>query len=325
MPVGRLAPSPTGAQHLGNARTYLLAYWSARHDGAKLILRIEDINSPRVKDWATQQVIDDLHWLGIDWDAGPDVGGEEGPYLQTERSDRYHAALGQLIDSGRVYPCVCTRKDIAAAADAPHAGAYGTVYPGTCAVWKPGDPIPETGTFSWRFRCADQPIRFHDRVAGEQQCVPAVDLGDFPVTRKTGEPAYQLAVVVDDAAMGISEVVRGDDLLPSTFWQLELYAALGKTPPQFAHVPLVLGPDGRRLAKRHGDTRLSHYREQGVAPQQIVRWAAETAGLLPQETPVADGELPAMHRELPEMHRELIERFDWRRVSRDEVTVDRFP
>ena len=316
MPVGRLAPSPTGAQHLGNARTYLLAYWSARHDGAKLILRIEDINSPRVKDWATPQVIEDLRWLGIEWDAGPDVGGPEGPYLQSERTERYQQALDHLIDSGRVYPCMCTRKDIAAAADAPHAGAHGTIYPGTCAVWKPGDPLPEAGTFSWRFRCSDRPVRFHDRVAGAQQCVPAAALGDFPITRKTGEPAYQLAVVVDDAAMGVTEVVRGDDLLASTFWQLELYAALGATPPEFAHVPLVLGADGRRLAKRHGDTRLSHFRDSGVAPEQIVRWAAETAGLMPSDAP---------QRELAALHRKLIERFDWSRIARDEVVVERFP
>lgn len=311
MPVGRLAPSPTGAQHLGNARTYLLAYWSARHAGAKLILRIEDINSPRVKTWATQQVIDDLNWLGVQWDAGPDVGGDEGPYLQSERTELYRDALQQLIDSGRVYPCVCTRKDIAAAADAPHASSRGTLYPGTCADWTLGDPLPEAGTFSWRFRCGHQPIRFHDQVAGLQECVPATELGDFPITRKTGEPAYQLAVVVDDAAMGITEVVRGDDLLASTFWQLELYAALGKPAPEFAHVPLVLGGDGRRLAKRHGDTRLSHFREQGVQADQIIQWAAESAGLIePGETAT---------------HRQLIDRFDWRRVGRDEVIVDHFP
>lgn len=318
MSVGRLAPSPTGAQHLGNARTYLLAFWSARRDRAKLILRIEDINSPRIKEWATPQVIEDLRWLGIQWDAGPDVGGNEGPYLQSERTELYHQALERLIDSGRVYPCVCTRKDIAAAADAPHAGAHGTIYPGTCASWRPGDRLPETGTFCWRFRCREQPMRFHDRLAGERSCVPASDLGDFPITRKTGEPAYQLAVVVDDAAMGVTEVVRGDDLLPSTFWQLELYAALGHAPPAFAHVPLVLGRDGRRLAKRHGDTRLSHYRQRGVRPERIVRWAAETAGLAAPGAAIAGGDLAAMHRE-------LIERFDWARVAHDEVIVDRFP
>lgn len=309
--VGRLAPSPTGAQHLGNARTYLLGYWAARHDGARLILRIEDLNTPRVKSWATDQAIEDLRWLGIEWDEGPDVGGDSSPYVQSERTERYEAALEQLIAADAVYPCICTRSDIAAAADAPHEGDLGPIYPGTCSHWRHGDPEPSPGTYCWRFRSRRGWLRFTDRLCGEQACRPAEDLGDFPVTRKTGEAAYQLAVVVDDAAMGVTEVVRGDDLLPSTFWQLELYEAFGWRPPQFAHVPLVVGPDGRRLAKRHGDTRLSHFRELGIPPETIIRWAAESSGLAQPGEPVD--------------HRSIIRRFDWASVSRQRVVVSRFP
>lgn len=311
IPVGRLAPSPTGAQHLGNARTYLLAFWSARSQGARLILRIEDLNTPRVKAWAAQQAVDDLRWLGIEWDEGPDVGGNSAPYTQNDRAPLYEQALKQLIEADAVYPCVCTRSDIAAAADAPHQGERGLIYPGTCATWRRGEAVPEAGTFCWRFRSRNRPMEFVDQVAGLQSACPAEDLGDFPVTRKTGEAAYQLAVVVDDAAMGVTEVVRGDDLLPSTFWQLELYSALQLAPPTFAHVPLVLGSDGRRLAKRHGDTRLSHYRDIGVPAETVVAWAARTSGLLsPDEAPD---------------HARIIDRFEWNKVPRQPLVVGRFP
>ncbi len=313
-PVARLAPSPTGAQHLGNARTYLLAYWSARSNNATLILRIEDIDSPRVKPWATQQAIDDLKWLGIDWDFGPDVGGPHAPYIQTERVGLYQNSLTRLIESGYVYPCTCTRRDIETAASAPHVGDEGPVYPGTCAGWSLGDPLPEAGTFCWRFRSRHAPLEFVDRFAGEQSCVPHTDLGDFPITRKTGEAAYQLAVVVDDTAMGVTEVVRGDDLLPSAFRQLELYAALGWTPPSFTHVPLVVGTDGRRLAKRHGDTRLSHFRDAGVEPIHIAKWAAISAGF--------DSEAVKGAQSLDQLHATIIEQFDWRRLPRAPVVVD---
>lgn len=312
--VARLAPSPTGAQHLGNARTYLLAFWSARATGAELILRIEDIDSPRVKPWATQQAITDLKWLGIQWDQGPDVGGPHAPYVQTARTELYQAALVRLIDSGRVYPCTCSRRDIETAASAPHVGDEGPMYPGTCASWSVGDPRPEPGSYCWRFRSSLERLAFSDGLAGNQACVPRKELGDFPITRKTGSAAYQLAVVVDDAAMGVTEVVRGDDLLPSAFRQLELYAALGWTPPSFTHVPLVVGTDGRRLAKRHGDTRLSHLRESGVPAITIAKWAAGSAGL--------DVAVLRDVHSLERLHTTIIEQFDWRRIPRAPVVVD---
>lgn len=297
---GRLAPSPTGAQHLGNARTYLLAYWSARNSGEQLVLRIEDVDSPRVKPWAIEEAIEDLRWLGIDWD--------EGPFVQTERMNLYLHALDRLVAANRVFPCTCSRKDIQHAGSAPHFEHEGPVYPGTCAGWKKGDPIPEPGTYCWRFRAGSQPIKFDDLVLGSQACVPSQALGSFPITQKNGEPAYQLAVVVDDGSMGITEVVRGHDLVPSTYRQIELYHALGIPAPNYAHVPLVCGSDGRRLAKRHGDTRLSHYRKQGVPASQIVTWAARSAGMIGEEETVASAQ-------------EVIERFAWERLVRDDVAV----
>ncbi len=311
MDKGRLAPSPTGAQHLGNARTYLLAFWSARHLGASLAMRIEDIDSPRVKKGAAQQAIDDLRWIGVDWDEGPDMGGVNGPYVQTERVELYRWALRTLIDANRVFPCTCTRKDIAAAASAPHESRTfaheGPLYPGTCAGWQCGDKLPPPGTFCWRFRPSDRRIEFTDIVAGHQTCNPAKQLGAFPITQKNGNTSYQLAVVVDDAMMGVTEVVRGDDLIASTFRQIDLFHTLGYSVPRFAHVPLVVGDDGRRLAKRHGDTRLSQFRKQGVSAEQIIGWAAHSAGQIDRQEPVAANEIVPL--------------FDWQKIDRNVCVV----
>ena len=306
--VGRLAPSPTGAQHLGNARTYLLAWLSARSQGGRVILRIEDIDSPRVKPWAAQQAIDDLKWLGLDWDEGPDIGGPNGPYVQTERMVRYEAAICRLFESNRIYPCTCSRTDIDAAASAPHESIDGPVYAGTCASWQLGDDLPSTGTYCWRFRATDHEIAIHDIVHGALQMNVAKQLGDFPVTRKNLQVAYQLAVVIDDDGMGINEVVRGDDLLPSAFRQADLINALELRRSIYAHVPLVIGHDGRRLAKRHGDTRLSQYRNQGIKPEQIIGWAARSANLISGHQLV--------------MPKDLVSHFSWSTVSKEPVISD---
>lgn len=286
--VGRLAPSPTGAQHIGNARTYLVAWLSARSRGGAVRLRIEDIDSPRIKPGAVEQALDDLRWLGLDW--GDEV------VTQTERLPLYESALEELKRRELVYPCTCTRGDIAAAASAPHAEHEGPSYPGTCSHRRAGDAamLSDKGTpFAWRFRVMESPA-FTDRFAGEQSIDLATVGGDFVVWKSAGTPAYQLAVVVDDAAMGITEVIRGDDLLPSTPRQLLLYRALGLAPPAFAHIPLVVGEDGRRLAKRHGDTRLSALRAAGVRPEALVGLLAWSCGWLDRVEPVAARELVAL-------------------------------
>jgi glutamyl-tRNA synthetase len=277
--VGRLAPSPTGAQHVGNARTYLIAWLSARARGGTVRLRIEDIDSPRVKAGAADEALADLRWLGLDWD------GE--PVVQTARLPLYEAALEALKRQDLVYPCTCTRSDIAAAASAPHLGDEVT-YPGTCAYRHAADAIELAAagvSFAWRFRVIDSPP-FTDAFAGARH----IDLkqcgGDFVVWKSAGTPAYQLAVVIDDAATGVTEVVRGDDLIPSTPRQLLLYRALGFAPPRFAHVPLVVGEDGRRLAKRHGDTRLAALRAAGVAPEALVGLLAWSCGWQADPEPV---------------------------------------
>lgn len=325
--VGRLAPSPTGAQHVGNARTYLIAWLSLRSRGGRVILRIEDIDSPRIKPWATQQAIDDLRWLGLDWDEGPDISGAHAPYVQTERVERYREVLKRLIEgkemtSGRgtspwartltpgpspgrrgaqeqveeeqgswVYPCTCTRTDIAEAASAPHQGQEGPIYPGTCAGRSPQEAETLSTPFAWRFRTHDHTLQLHDLFAGDVRCNPALDLGDFVIGKMDGTPAYQLAVVVDDHQMGVTEVCRGDDLLPSAFRQLEIYNALEWEPPRFMHVPLVIGPDGRRLAKRHGDTRISLLRERGIPAERLLGLLAWSCKWQPDRSPTTIAEL----------------------------------
>lgn len=282
--TGRLAPSPTGAQHVGNARTYLIAWLSARAQGGAVKLRIEDIDSPRIKPGAAEEAVSDLRWLGLDWD------GE--PVVQTDRLPHYEAALEELKRSELVYPCTCTRSDIVAAASAPHAGEEVT-YPGTCAHRCVADALKfatECKAFAWRFRVTDSPV-FTDLYAGEQRIDLKQSGGDFVVWKTAGTPAYQLAVVVDDAATGVTEVVRGDDLIPSTPRQLLLYRALDLTAPRFAHVPLVVGEDGRRLAKRHGDTRLSALRAVGITPEALVGLLAWSCGWQADVKPISAREL----------------------------------
>jgi glutamyl-tRNA synthetase len=283
-----LAPSPTGAQHVGNARTYLIAWLAARAAGGDVVLRIEDIDSPRIKAGAAQQAMDDLRWLGLDWD--------EGPIVQTERLSHYTAALDELRRQELVYPCTCSRNDVERAASAPHAEHEGAVYPGTCSARRNADAESTGQPYTWRCRADRMVPEFEDGFRGPTTADRSLCGGDYVVWKSARTPAYQLAVVVDDAAQGITEVIRGDDLVPSTPRQLLLYQLLGLPAPRFAHVPLVVGPDGRRLAKRHGDTRLSALRAAGVRPEALVGLLAWSCGWLSAPEPVTPVELIPVFR-----------------------------
>ncbi len=303
--IGRLAPSPTGALHLGNARSFLLAWLSARQQQGKLLLRIEDIDSPRVKPWAREQTLTDLRWLGLDWDWGPDVPGPNGPYIQTERLDRYRSVLEQMVSDGVVYPCSCSRREVSEAASAPHESSDsplqlldGNVYPGTC---RQNRPHMAGGEFAWRWRFRPGELTWTDEVLGKQTANLERQLGDFVIGKSDGTPAYQLAVVVDDFDMGVTEVVRGSDLVSSTYRQLAILNHLGWPIPTYCHAPLMVGPDGRRLAKRHGDTRLSYFRELGFRPQVLVGYLAWTLGLQTHPEALAP--------------QELIGTLDWKKIS----------
>jgi glutamyl-tRNA synthetase len=247
-------------------------------------MRVEDLDAPRVRPGAEARILEGLRWLGLDWDEGPDVGGPFAPYRQSERMALYAEALVRLRAAGAVYPCFCSRAEVAAAALAPHGpGDEGPRYPGTCRALAPAEVERRSRTRppAWRFRVPAGPVEYRDGVHGAQARDVAEETGDFVVARTDGIPAYQLAVVVDDAAMGVTEVVRGDDLLGSTARQLLLYRALGLVAPRFAHVPLVNGEDGVRLAKSHGAPSLDDLRERGADPRAVVGLLAGLSGLTP--------------------------------------------
>jgi glutamyl-tRNA synthetase len=267
---GRLAPSPTGYLHLGHARTFWTAQQRARAAGGTLILRNEDLDSTRFKMDFVPAMIEDLKWFGFEWQEGPDCGGPFAPYNQSERMEFYRATLGKLHEGGFIYPCTCSRKDIREAASAPNIEGEEPIYPGTCRQ-KRGS---ETGNrkFSWRFRVPDgETISFVDGNCGGQRFVAGKDFGDFVVWRHDGVPSYQLACVVDDAAMRITEVVRGADLLVSTARQILLYRALNLTLPAFFHCDLLKDDAGVRLAKRHDALSLRTLRACGETPEFVRR------------------------------------------------------
>jgi len=285
---GRLAPSPTGYLHLGHARTFWIAQQRARAAGGVLVLRNEDLDQQRSRPEFVAAMYEDLRWLGLEWQEGPDMTppGPFGPYSQSERRDIYLAAWRKLRDAGAIYPCSCSRKDLAQAAAAPHENddADELPYPGTCrgrrdardwlepARPRPGATAPPV---SWRFRVPDvqnddgSVIRFDDALAGPQQFTAGRHFGDFLVWRRDDVTAYQLACVADDVAMRITEVVRGADLLKSTARQLLLYRALAAAPPAWAHAPLMTDEHGTRLAKRHDALSLRQLRLAGNKPEQV--------------------------------------------------------
>jgi len=286
---------------LGNARTFLVNYLLARRLGWRVLMRVEDLDGPRVKRGAAEAMLETLAWLGLSW---------EPPIVyQSRRREAYQAALDRLIEIGAAYPCTCSRKDIETAASAPHRDAAAGAYPGTCrgryasgaqAEAESGRPV------AWRVHVDDKPIEVLDEFAGVRRFDLSRDGGDFVVYKNVPQAAYQLAVVVDDAAAAVDAIVRGDDLLDSAARQKHLRRLLGLSPePRYWHLPLVIGPDGRRLAKRHGDTRLERYRRAGAAPQRVLGLLGFWCGLLPARREV-------------DLH-ELQERFDLALLDKEPV------
>jgi glutamyl-tRNA synthetase len=273
--VSRLAPSPTGALHLGNVRTFLVNWALARRSGWHLPLRIEDLDSPRIKPESVRQIHDIFAWLGITFDGIP--------ITQSHDLTPYRTAMRTLAERRHLFACTLTRAEIEHAASAPHAGDHELVFP---RHLRP-DPTHHPSTndvqlrdnTNYRFIVNDENITIHDRIMGRTTFRPRDDIGDFIVWTRRGTPAYQLAVVVDDIRQHVTDVVRGDDLLPSAARQTLLYRALGHTPPDWWHLPLVYGTDGLRLAKRHGDTRITTYRDQGVRPERVIGLMARWSGV----------------------------------------------
>jgi glutamyl-tRNA synthetase len=287
--------------HLGNARTFLVNWWMARQRGWRVVLRIEDLDGPRVKAGADRAAMDDLRWLGIDWD--------EGPVYQSPRTPIYRAAAERLLGEGKAYPCVCTRREVELAASAPHAEDGSAVYSGACrGRFKSVEEARASASRvpGVRFAVPEGEVEFVDGFLGAIRMNPARELGDFVILKADGTAAYQLAVVIDDAEMGVTEVVRGDDLIDSTPRQILLYRALGmpERVPNYWHLPLVVGTDGRRLAKRHGDTRLAYYRQRGVPAERVVALLARWSGVEVAEEASA---------------REVVGKFDLARLPKEQV------
>jgi glutamyl-tRNA synthetase len=297
---GRYAPSPTGVLHLGNLRTALLAWLFARSSGRAFTLRIEDLDQPRVRPGATARMLADLRWLGLDWDEGPDIGGPLGPYVQSQREALYATAFARLREAALVYPCYCARSELARIASAPQQegqGEHSPRYPGTCrdlTLAQRAEREAAGRRPSWRFRAPDTSIAFTDMLHGNLSEDVATAVGDFIVRRSDGVFAYQLAVVVDDALMGVDQVVRGDDLLHSTARQLALYDALGyPRPVEYAHVPLALDAIGVRLAKRDAATGLDALRAASRTAEEIAGALAASCDLWPQGTPATPAQVLA--------------------------------
>lgn len=326
---GRLAPSPTGLPHLGNAWAFLLAWLSVRAQGGELALRIEDIDPQRSRPEYVAALLNDLRWLGLDWDYGPEglrgevppwpgagdagawrPGAAGGFFYQSRRGAVYAAALDALEAAGLTYPCFCTRKELRLLAGAPHVDDRGAPYPGTCRRLSAEERAARLAAGRRpcvRLRCPDEILRFDDAVMGPQAATPAECGGDFALRRSDGVVAYQLAAAVDDGLMGVTEAARGRDILSSTPRQLLLLRLLGLPEPRYAHFPLLLDQDGERLAKRHGSMTLASLRDRGWKPQQLVGLLGRLAGCL-SSGDARPGELAA--------------RFDWRLLPREDIRID---
>ena len=274
---GRLAPSPTGFLHIGHARTFWIAAQRTIERQGTLILRNEDLDPQRSRPEFAAARVEDLQWLGIRWNEGPDCGGPYAPYSQSERRDFYLDAWRRLRDGGFIYPCTCSRKDLAQAASAPNDADDEPIYPGRCRGRIDASQFADPAGVNWRFRLQEgDEITFADLNLGPERYVAGREFGDFLVWRRDDVPAYQLAVVVDDAAMRITEVVRGADLLKSTARQLLLIRALGYSTPAYFHCELVLDQSGARLAKRHDALSIRHLRESGMLAKQVIEMACQS-------------------------------------------------
>lgn len=282
-PVSRLAPSPTGELHLGNLRTFLLNWLMARARGWTLILRIEDLDAPRVRESHTDSTLRTLEWLGLDHDGAAQ--------RQSSDLERYRDAMRRLAAMERVYPCGMSRADVRRALSAPHADDAELVFPASLRPTMRDGFRFDAGPLNHRFVVEPGVVVINDGFSGAHRFTPAEEVGDFLVWTRLDVPSYQLAVVVDDALQGVTDVVRGDDLLPSAARQSMLYSALGRPEPRWWHVPLVLGPDGRRLAKRHGDTSAASLRTRGVAAERVLGLLGWWLGAIEAREPVALTEL----------------------------------
>jgi glutamyl-tRNA synthetase len=291
---GRIAPSPTGLLHLGHALTFWTAFSRARAAGGAVILREDDLDAARCTEAFALDARRDMRWFGLSWDEGPDVGGPFGPYRQSQRRATYEDAFEHLKATGHLYPCTCSRKDVVAAAAAPHAGDEGAPYPGTC---RSGGVRPVEVRHCWRFRVPDgRTIRWRDLGAGDKAFEAGLDFGDFVVRRHDGTPSYQLACVVDDHCMSVTEVVRGGDLLLSTARQLLIFEALGWKAPDFFHTELVCDQAGRRLAKRHDALSLAKLRRHGWTPEQLRATPAQEVMAATEGSPAPyPGIMPPTH------------------------------
>jgi glutamyl-tRNA synthetase len=307
----RFAPAPSGSIHVGNARSALFSWLYARHHDGAFVLRVEDTDASRVTEEAYQGVLKDLRWLGLHWDEGPDVGGPRGPYRQSERLDRYREASDRLLESGDAYRCWCTAEELEDRRTAALARGEAPGYDGRCRA----RPAAEVAAFeaegrpcAIRFRMPEREWVVQDLVKGEVGWGPG-DLRDFVIVRSDGSPVFLLAVAVDDMQMGITHVIRGDDLLASAPRNAAVIEALGGTPPAFAHLPQVLGPDSKPLSKRHGDTSVAAFREQGFLPEAMVNYLALLGWAKDDHTTFFSSG-------------ELVEAFDLGHVSRNPAVFD---
>lgn len=275
----RLAPSPTGALHLGNARTFLINWALARQNDWRIILRIEDLDTPRVKPGVIEQTIETMRWLGMDWD--------EDPIIQSEHIESHKRAMQHLASKQLVYPCELSRSEIEAASSAPNEGTHEIRFDPSLRPKTIPTSFEDEGT-NWRLCVQQGAISFVDQFVGQETIDPSESVGDFVVWTRRGCPSYQLAVVVDDHEHGINQIIRGDDLLDSTARQIVLQRALGyEQTPTYTHLPLIRGEDGRRLAKRHGDTRIEHYRSQGSTREQILGLIGFWCGIMDTRQPMS--------------------------------------